>query len=526
MPAGRGSRPAGSVLVLVVLTLGTWLLFVLDRAPGTDAALRGFPLDDGWIHMVYARSLVTEGGFHYNAGVPEAGMTSPLWVVLLAGLHVILGTATDAAARVVVGAKALSLAFGVGGVLALRGLARDLGESEPVAFLAAAIAALDPSLAFSRAGGMEVPLFVLLVLVALRGALAGRPVLTGALAGLSLVARPEGLALFPVYAALLLRREIRSGPGAGRRLALAALLAALPAIAYSAYCLRAVGAPLPNTFYAKFRPQGLLSLDHFLFGWRNYVRGNLPYFSLEIGVFLATLGAVRLALRRGLAGLAPVAAGTALFVSALASRTYAPGHYFYWERWLIPSFPFLHLAMAVGAGEIFAAFASFRAGARPRGSDANRGRRRSRAWLAAGVAALALLAWRLPSALAERASRFAWNAQNIEEINVALGRWVDEHLPEDAVVAVNDAGAIRYFADRTVIDLLGLNDHRILRRDPNRGFEPLLELGVGYFVIFPSWFPDIERLLPLRQIHLVRSPHYTICEGPQDLMVIYRLEKP
>ncbi len=363
MPAGRGSRPAGPAIILVCLTIGTWLLFVLNRAPGTDAALRGYPLDDGWIHMVYARSLVTEGGFHYNAGVPEAGMTSPLWAVLLAGLHAILGTATDAAARVVVGAKALSLAFGVGGMLALRGLARDLGESETVALVAAAIAALDPSLTFSRAAGMEVPLFVLLVLAALRGALAGRAVLAGALAGLSLVARPEGAVLFPLYAALLLRREVRARAAAGRRLALAALLAALPAIAYSAYCLHAVGAPLPNTFYAKFRPHGL-SLDLLGFGWSNYVRGNLPYFTLEVGALLAALGAVRLARRRGLAGLAPIAAGAALFVSALASRNYSPGHYYYWERWLIPAFPFLFLAMASGAGEMLAAFASLRAGSR------------------------------------------------------------------------------------------------------------------------------------------------------------------
>jgi hypothetical protein len=508
-------------VVLIAMTVGSWLLFVLNRAPGTDAALRGFPLDDGWIHMVYARSLVTEGGFHYNTGVPEAGMTSPLWVVLLAGADAILGTTSEAAARAVVGAKALSLAFGIGGVLALRGLARDLGESKPIAFLAAALAALDPSLTFSRAAGMEVPLFVFLVLVALRGALAGRPILTGALAGLSVVARPEGLVLFPIYAALLLRRAVRARPGAGGRLAAAALLAALPALAYSAHCLSAVGTPLPNTFYAKFRPQSPLSLDYLLFGWRNYVRGNLPYFTLEAGTVLAALGAVRIVRRGRLTGLAPLAAGAGLFVSALASRVFAPNHYFYWERWLIPAFPFLLVAVASGIAEILAGFASLRPGVQARAP-----RPPSRAWRSAAIAAVALVTWRLPAALAERASVFAWNAQNIEEMNVQIGRWVGENLPKDAIVAVNDAGALRYFGGRTTIDLLGLNDHRILRRDPNRGIEPLLERGVDYFAIFPSWFPDFVNLLPLKPIHSVRSPHYTICEGPQDLIIVYRLEKP
>src|SRR5262245_15410518 len=185
----RGKRAGiAGAAIIVLLTTGSWLSYVLNRAPGTDAALRGFPLDDGWIHMVYARSLATEGGFHYNVGVSEAGMTSPLWVVILAGVHAILGKGEGvrvdpgAAARVVLGAKVVSLAFGIAGVLALRGLARDLGEGEGAAFLAGALAALDPSLTFARAAGMEVPLFIFLVLAALRDALAARPIRAGALA--------------------------------------------------------------------------------------------------------------------------------------------------------------------------------------------------------------------------------------------------------------------------------------------------------------------------------------------------------
>lgn len=531
---GANSREAArsvvAAVILVLLTAGAWLYFLLDRAPGTDAALRGFPLDDGWIHMVYARSLAREGGLHYNVGVPEAGMTSPLWVVLLAGVHLVAGGGASAAERVVIGAKILSLAFGAAGVLALRGLARDLGERESVACVAAGLAAIDPSLTFSRAAGMEVPLFVFLTLAAVRASLARRALLAGAMAGLSLVARPEGVVLMPLYAALLLRQGARGRAGtakaadtrgrgqSARVLALGALLAALPAAAYGAFCLHAVGAPLPNTFYAKFSPQNLLSAGYLLFGWRHYVHDNLPYFTLEAGALLAALGFAALARRRGLVGLVPAAAGAALFVAALASRTYSPGHFFYWERWLIPSFPFLLLGIGAGLGEVLAGFSGLRRATPERGPRV--------AWRFAAAAALALVLWRVPAAFAERADLFAWNAQNIEEMNVALGRWVNESLPPDAVVAVNDAGAIRYFGERTTIDLMGLNDHRILRRDPREGFRPLFDRGVGYFIIFPSWFPDFDRALPLAPIHQVRSPHYTICEGPQDLMIVYRLEKP
>ena len=47
-------------------------------------SLLDFPLDDAWIHQVYARSLALGCGFAYNSGQPEAGSTSPLWSLLTA----------------------------------------------------------------------------------------------------------------------------------------------------------------------------------------------------------------------------------------------------------------------------------------------------------------------------------------------------------------------------------------------------------------------------------------------------------
>jgi hypothetical protein len=500
--------------------------------------------------MVYARGLATEGGFNYNAGVPETGMTSPLWVVLLAGVRVLVaadaggagaaavsGESAAATLRVVVGAKLLALLFGLAGIVALHRLALALGEGPRVAFLAAALAALDPSLTFSRAAGMEVPLFVLLALCALLAAVRGRVAAAGGAVGLAVVARPEGAVLVPLVFALLARGEARRRAGFPRRLALAALLAAAPALAYALFCLHATGVPLPNTFYAKFVAQNPLSLDALVFGWRHYVRGNLPYFTLEAGAVLALLGAVRLARRRGLVGLAPIAAGALLFVSALASRRFAPGHFYYWERWLIPTVPFLLLAVASGVGEIAGAVESLRGSARPsraRAASAGREARaggapphgRRLAWSALAAAALALAAWRVPAALRERAATYAWNNQNIEEMNVALGRWVDANVPREVVVGVNDAGALRYFGRHTTIDLLGLNDHRILRRDAGAGTRILDDLGVRCFVIFPTWFPEaFLRSLALVPLHEVRSPHYTICDGPQDVMVVYRSDR-
>src|SRR5512133_2208029 len=43
----------------------------------------GFPLDDAWIHLTYARNLAEHGEWAFRLGESSAGSTAPLWTVLL-----------------------------------------------------------------------------------------------------------------------------------------------------------------------------------------------------------------------------------------------------------------------------------------------------------------------------------------------------------------------------------------------------------------------------------------------------------
>ena len=51
----------------------------------------GFPLDDPFIHLQFARNLYNDGQMAFNAGVPSGGSTAPLYPVLLAGFRYLLG---------------------------------------------------------------------------------------------------------------------------------------------------------------------------------------------------------------------------------------------------------------------------------------------------------------------------------------------------------------------------------------------------------------------------------------------------
>src|ERR687891_2362011 len=43
----------------------------------------GFPLDDAWIHLTYARNVAEHGEWAFRLGERSAGSTAPLWTVLL-----------------------------------------------------------------------------------------------------------------------------------------------------------------------------------------------------------------------------------------------------------------------------------------------------------------------------------------------------------------------------------------------------------------------------------------------------------
>src|SRR5207244_5142763 len=83
----RGERLASFVrrwrddLLVVTAALIPLALFIVRERQIAGAA--GFPLDDSWIHLHFARNLAAGAGFSYNPGVPIAGSTAPLWTLLL-----------------------------------------------------------------------------------------------------------------------------------------------------------------------------------------------------------------------------------------------------------------------------------------------------------------------------------------------------------------------------------------------------------------------------------------------------------
>src|SRR3954468_19393827 len=143
-------------LLLLLAGLVACLRYFLAEIARLKGGL-GFPLDDSWIHLQFARNLARGAGLSYNSGELVTGSTAPLWTALLALLFLLPGS-------VVVWTKLLGVALYLAGIDATWRFARELGLGKGLSALAGGLTLATSWLVWSALSGMEIPLFVLLSL--------------------------------------------------------------------------------------------------------------------------------------------------------------------------------------------------------------------------------------------------------------------------------------------------------------------------------------------------------------------------
>ncbi len=485
-------------LVLVALTLAGVALFL--RAQQAIAGnLWGVPLDDAYIHFRFAQNLASGHGFSFNPDHPVPASTSPLWVVLLA-------VPAAFGAPLWLTAKVYGVAFlAVSALLAWRLCMRLIGI--PIVALAAgALTALDGRLLWAAPSGMEVTLFAALSLAAFLArpdpdaAPSARPMLlVSALCGLATLARPEGLLLSLVLAVDL---WLRSRPPWGTLAASVALYLVLVA-PYGLFALLTTGHPLPTTFYAKAVGLGPDTPARAL----SYLAVLIFYvITSNLALLLAPVGAVALWRLRPEAR-AVVAWPLLLMLeqSALSPVLYHFG------RYVMPLQPFFAIWAAVGIARL----------TRP-----TPGRQ---SWLAmlpplalVIVAALPLGTW---------ATLYGLSVRNIDDMQVAMGRWVRRHVPAGAPVATHDIGAIGYLSNHPVVDIVGLATPRFIALeretpDARRGRDLYAEIkreGARYLIIIPKAYAALAAQPGLRRVYSVTIKQPVIV--PDKTMVVYALTR-
>ena len=455
----------------------------------------GFPLDDSWIHQTYARNLALRGEWAFRPGIPSAGSTSPLWSALLAIgflLHLSPFIWTFFLGAITLFSLAVLCEWAV----------RTLVESYQPRFPWIGIfIAFEWHLAWAAMSGMETLLHGLIVTTVLVLLMTNSPryLPLGLLTGLSVWVRPDGLTLLgPVLLTIvLIEKDSRSRLAAIVRYLIGFGSLFVP---YLLFNLAIGGAPMPNTFYAKQAEYA---------SWQTIpiiTRLGQMMLQLLVGPSLMLLPAVigwlvksvRQKMWGSLSALIWCAGYFFLYISRLP--VYQHG------RYLMPGMPILFLFGLL-------AFAEF-----------DKGKMFARYhWIAQTI-------WRASIVMLSigfiflGAKSYAQDVIVIESEMVVTAKWVAANLPQDALIAAHDIGALGFFDYHELIDLAGLVSPDVIPfiRDEPRLSNYLNQRGADYLIAFPDFYLLMTAIA--EKTFVTNSPT-TLILGQKN-MVVYRWKSP
>jgi len=443
------------IVVFLLIASGMGIFFLTP-----EPSLESYPLDDAWIHMVYARNFVDGEFFCYNATEPEAGFSSPMWLFCLSGVRLL----TDS----VLGAKIAGLIF----LILLAFVCKKLGG-----VVAGVLILVDPLLNFSAVSGMEVTLFAFFCVLSIERSIANKPLQAGFASAGALLSRPEGVLIPFLLILLLIAKKYPFKESVKRSLSL--LIPSLCAAGlWITFCLLVTGNPFPNTFYKKV--ESLFechSLNFFTFIFR-FLSDNGPLFPYAAIVLIITALIFCFNLRTVSCFLLFLG----LILGVWASRCIQAVEPFYWERYLTPALAGFHIVLAIGLKYLW-----------------DKGKTYRHCALALGL----VIAVSFSINLVKKQDLYVKNCNDIARYNVAAGKWLSENSLPNERIAVADAGAIKYFSNRYCIDIVGLNSKNFTNTSFLNQFFDAFDHAVLASYANTEWFVTY-------QVHFSGDPKFKI----------------
>jgi hypothetical protein len=511
-PRLRQARPWAWLGLGAAALAGLTVAFECNVFGGFAPAFAAVPLDDAWIHFVYAENALRSGLLHYNPGEPAAGTSSLLWVLLLA-LPLRLGFAAPAVAKVL----GLLAQFGLAAaVFAL--LRRAAGK--PLAVIGALLICTDPVMVAASLSGMEATLYALLAFSAAALLMADRPRAAGVVAGLTVIVRPDGAMLAALVIVLGLLHEWRQGktqPARRAAMPRVAFWLVAPALVFGlawAYLnWRATGRLLPASFYVRAGGFGLFAnLPPVWRIFREFAAAG-TFVGHPLQWMLYALGLVWVAFRRDARWWALVLFPWVLAWLLADENLQIIGGTFLGHRYIAPGLPFVLAVQLLGAAFVTDLLIEKRV----------LHRTYRKRYLPALLAAAALLLLVgdprvLAGHLAEQRDAHRRACFEIETMQVRIGKWLATGTPPGAVIGTFDAGAIAYFDERETIDILGLNTPGLAPLDAER------IARLDYLVTFPTLSETIVASYADRVVFRVELDRATVVAAPE--MVVYRVQAP
>jgi arabinofuranosyltransferase len=389
--------------------------------------------DDTFITLRFARNVERGEGFAFNSGERIEGYSNFLWLIILV-LASKIGLPLVAASRVL--SLTCSLAtLGLTCFAARHAARRIMGDGWNAAMApilpAMLLASSAPFLTWSLSG-TEIPLYTALFLLGfifLREERRPGPVL--AVFGLLGLVRPEGLLFYGLaWIILFIHRGNRRGV-----LLWGACILLMFYAPYLIWKWLYFGSLVPNTFYAKTGPLLLM-----LRNGSGYLGGFLTGFGYLL--FLGALLARKRLLKERTALYSPI-----FILVHWTAVLFLGGDWMPYYRLLLPTLPLLMITVSDAVISV---------GSRRADTAAEKTRRNP----VPLVAVLLILLVIFPGIISYE--RFEYERLAVRAF-AHLGRRLREMLPPQTSIGLGSTGAIGYYTDMRIVDILGLTEERIAR---------------------------------------------------------------
>ena len=491
----RKKTSIGLFISATIAVLLVCLFYLQTMARWTYA---GFPLDDSWIHIEYARSIHEGRPWEYSPGYPSTGATSPLWAILLSLLFFLSSEPTSLISQVYF----ISTILFIASAFLASIIVRDYTKSNLFAHLSIVGFVLTPRGAWLMLSGMESPLFILLILVGIYNA--DKPgwkydLFMGVIGGLLFLTRPEGVFFLIVGLPIRLLTTWKGHELNLRRLlsfGTSLLLACAIVVPWIMHCISVTGYPLSDTFYAK---SGAISLSSITI-WNEFWAATFREFPFTI---IGLFGGILLIFKgKSYAWIFLITMLIVYFTSipyaVLVNNA----------RYMTPLIFLLTIISVTVVGVLIDQLWKNPPNLKIDLSYS----------LAATILILIILVPTTP-AFVRQADFFGNSVKNINEMQVTIGQWIYENTPPDAKFAIFDAGAIRYFGNRTVFDLAHLVTPELAHGNftIHETFEWLRDRGCNYTTSWRDWFIYVASILniPITELFRITLSDNVICAGPE-----------
>ncbi len=479
------SRIQNLILAVILLCGVVMCVLTASFAYRTNDGF-GFPLDDPWIHLQFAKNLHDFGAFSYFKNeMVTSGSTSPLYTFLLAAGFFI--TNNEMILSYTMGVLFLVIA----GMLLFKN-SMKLFDGD---FLSSAVAALlllfEPRLMWIALSGMETTLFIALLLTVWYCYLARGRILLGIMSGLLLWARPEAF-LFVIVMILDVAYHNfivtpvaeKKKPERTKKESLSWMK--LPAMIFCAFGLMYVGfnyllsgSILPNTYAAKLKYYSNDVTDFPVQFFHFLADGHLIILACFVAIGVIALSK-KITRRKPAVELIPALWTAGMFLAYWKNLP----HLFQEGRYLMPVLPFVIFLGLSGVKKTLDIAKNVLAVLRNR-----------QKLTYVTVAILAIIAMQFMAASWDKRTDYADYCKYISDRQVRTAKWLHDNLPPNAIVATHDIGAVAFYSGRKVVDMVGLVSPEMVnyigRLDKLKQF--LIAKKVTHLAVLRNWFDIVNQ---------------------------------